>query len=191
MIHRVLVVVAVFGLLPVPGIMAQGDSDEDTLQTLPNPEELVATVSPQDRWITYVPLEDVAQALGSSLRYDASRKRYSVRSGGDGVLKVRTGNAIRGIDRSAGALHNPRRPGAVAVSQAMSFDIDGQLASKGIIIVGSHPYMPLGDLTAAMGVVVEERPSPNGGTQRVFVRQEGVTPLLGPSADSPMPTPSP
>ena len=178
---RVLTVVMLLGLFMVPRVMAQDDSDEDMLQTLPNPEELVSMISPGDRWITYVPLEDVARALGSTLRYDASRRHYSVQSSEEGVLKVRGGEATERIDRSVGALHNPRRPGVASVSRATSFNIDGHVVSKGIILVDGQPYMPLDDLTASMGVVVEERPSPDGGMERVFVRQEGVTPLLGPS----------
>ena len=213
MTWRVLTVVILLGLFPVPGAMAQGDSDEDMLQTLPNPEELISMVSPGDRWITFVPLEDVAQALGSSLQYDATRSRYSVRSGGDGILEVKAGDAgvsheakprspgaaAGRINPSAGVLRTPLRQANVAVPQATSFSIDDQVVSKGIIIVGGHPYMPLGDLTAAMGVVVEERPAPVGGTESVYSWQEGARPLLGLSekgiiiidnrpADSSMPT---
>jgi hypothetical protein len=85
------------------------------------------------------------------------------------------------VSPTARVMRRPQQPaGQPAVPEAVSFAIGDQLVSKGIIIINGRPHMPLDDLAAATGTIIQHRPSPEGGgTVPVLVPQEGVTPLLG------------
>lgn len=147
----------------------------------------VGLVLPDYMAITFVPLENVAQALGSSLQYDQARHHYSVLSESGGILKVNPG-AQAAPARAGRPQIRPeaiRRPQPQQIGRpasfphTTSFSIDDQLVSKGIVIIGGKPHMPLDDLAAAMGAVIEERPSPDGeGATLSLVPQPGASPLL-------------
>jgi hypothetical protein len=102
-----------------------------------------------------------------------------------GIIIVETRPALEAegqrVSPTARVMRRPQQPAEQpAVPEAMSFAIGDQLVSKGIVIVDNRPYMPLDDFAAAMGTIVENRPSPEGGgTVPVLVPQQGVTPLLG------------
>ena len=82
------------------------------------------------------------------------------------------------------------RPAATAIAaagepgtlkaQTLSFEIGGHLVSRGIIIVGGRPYMPLDDFAAAMGVKVEERAGRSGSIYMFNPQPDPLgKPLLG------------
>jgi hypothetical protein len=189
-------------------------------------------ISPNTLTITYIPLADIGTALGSAVKYDAGRNRYTVQPSEGGILKLNPEHAgiiiddrpapaaeagiiiddrpapaaEAGIiidDRPAPAaeagiiiddrpapvaegqrvsptarvMRRPQQPaGQPAVPEAMSFAIGDQLVSKGIVIINGLPHMPLDDLAAATGTIIQHRPSPEGGgTVPVLVPQQGVT----------------
>jgi hypothetical protein len=154
----------------------------------------VGLVSPNNLTITYIPLADIGTALGSAVKYDAGRNRYTVQPSEGGILKLNPEHAGiiisnrpapeaegQRVSPTARVMRRPQQPAEQpAVPEATSFVIGDQLVSKGIIIINNRPYMPLDDLAAAMGTIVEDRPSPEGGgTVRALVPQQGATPLLG------------
>jgi hypothetical protein len=176
-------------LLPVTNALAQEERGIIIVDNIP-----VGLISPNTLTITYIPLADIGTALGSAVKYDAGRNRYTVQPSEGGILKLNPEHA--GIiidDRPAPAAEGQRvsptarvmrrpqqRVEQPAVPETMSFAIGDKLVSKGIVVVDNRPYMPLDDLAAAMGTIIENRPSPEGGgTVPVLVPQQGVTPLLG------------
>jgi len=203
--------------------------------------------------IAYIPLDDVARALGARVRFDSDRNAYAAQPGERGVLRINPehvmgivieerpapeGDAERvvqgarlsaahqpsGINRDAqlmsimksiaeleeedkrywtarlkqankiaeaSADHLKELNAAAAQpaagepgtpnAQTSSFEVGGHLVSRGIIIVGGRPYMPLDDFAAAMGVGVEAR-SGRAGLIYMFNPQPeppGQKPLLG------------
>jgi hypothetical protein len=139
--------------------------------------------------ITYIPLADIGTALGSAVKYDAGRNRYTVQPSEGAILKLNPKHAgvfpsenrptpaaeDQRVSPTAQVMRRPQQPAEQpAVPQTMSFAIDDQLVSKGIVIVSGRPYMPLDDLAVAMGIIVEEKPSPEKtvGQSRCWCRSE-------------------
>jgi len=86
---------------------------------------------------------------------------------------------ISAYQPAAAAIAAAGEPGTPK-AQASSFEIGGHLVSRGIIIVGGRPYMPLDDFAAAIGVRVEERPGRSGSIYMFNPQPEPPgKPLLG------------
>ena len=232
---------ALLGLLLIPTSATAQEEEEVLMRPVPAGvfSESIVTVA-------YIPLDDVAQALGARLQFDSNRNTYTAQPHERGVLRINpehvmgvviedNANPEIGRDRMGvviedrpapeddservaqgarlSAAHQPSginrdaqlmsimksiaeleeedkrywtarlkqankiaeasadhlnelnaaaaqpaagEPGTPKV-QASSFEVGGHLVSRGIIIVGGRPYMPLDDFAAAIGVSVEQR----------------------------------
>jgi hypothetical protein len=187
---------ALLGLLLIPTSATGQPEDEVLMRPVPAGvfSESIVTVA-------YIPLDDVAQALGARLQFDSNQNTYTAQPGETGVLRINPehvmgivieehpsleiGQDRMGVvieDRPApegdaerlaqtarlDAVHQPAaarlvtgEPGTPKARPA-TFEIEGNLVSRGIIIIDNRPYMPLEDFAAAIGVGLEERPGRSG-----------------------------
>ena len=115
----------------------------------------------------YIPLDDVAQALGSRLEYRPDLDRYSVTPTGGGILA-----------------HNPGGVAGVTMpeTRGASFAVGDRLVSAGIIIIGGgKPHLSLDDLAAAMNSTLEQAagewtliPRPGAGAGLLGLSEQGI-----------------
>ena len=143
-------------LVPLSDGLAQGI----VIQERPVPVKIVSDDVKLLGRKAYVPLGDVAQALGSSLEYHPDLDRYSVAPTGGGIL-----------------MHNPGRVAGLIMQETRgtSFAVGDRLVSAEIIIVGGKPHLSLDDLAAAMNSTLEH----SGGEWTMVPRPGSEAGFLG------------
>ena len=153
----------VLTLVPLSDGLAQGI----VIQERPVPVKIVSDDLKLLGRKAYIPLGDVAQALGSSLEYHPGLDRYSVAPTRGGILA-----------------HNPGRVAGMIVQETRgtSFAVGDRLVSTGIIIIGGgKPYVSLDDLAAAMNSTLEHSggewtlvPRPGAGAGFLGLSEHGI-----------------
>lgn len=163
-----------FALFALPFVILAGPStgvaQGIVIQERPVPLEIISQNVRMGGSAPLVPLEDIAKALGSRLEFDSMSGRYSVQPSGNGVLALLERPSPTGDGRTP------------PVDTSFSFSVADQLVSKGIIIVGGKPHMPLADLASAMNSTLERSnrgawtlvPRPGAGSGLLGLSEKGI-----------------
>lgn len=172
---RKLTVFAVLG----PPILLQpssGSAQGIVIHERPVPLEIISGNMKVKAFRPLIPLEDLANALGSRLEFDSRSGRYSVQPTGNGVLEFAS---------QSPELRRLPGPGPVPrgiPSGRMGFRVGDQLVSRGIIIVDGKPYFPVADLASVRNSTLERSvqgawtlvPRPNAGPGILRLSEHGI-----------------
>lgn len=118
------------------------------------PVELVSTRIVLVEGEAFVPLVDLARALGGTVRFTEAKARYEVTPGSRGVLTVVPGRPAPRLGARVPALPRAGDGPSPEPTPRLRFEaaVAGKLLSRAVRIQGREPIIPLTDLAAALGL---------------------------------------